>query len=420
MARVSRLMVDRRRVVHGGRHARRRERRLHVGATRRVDEDGVLRPDAVAILSHGNGRGALHVGEQAAVARTECGPALEFPFKTLELGQHDRALQRVHSPTHAHPRVHVAPALPVHADLAAGSGERVVAREDRPAITVAAERLAREEAGAADRAQVAAAPAPVSGAEALRRVLDHRQIVARGDRANGVHVGALAVEAHRHQRAGARRDGGLDQRRIDVAGVRLDIDEHRHRAEQHDRLGRRREGERRRDDLVTGLKTDRHQADQKRLGAAGDGDAVGCAGGGRERRFELRHFGAHDVLAVVEHALDAGVNARLQRRVLALEVHERDRLEAYWSCFVLFPAAFAFGEAERAHGGAPTRWRRFMAARPRSRHRSAADSARRCQGTPPRQHRHRAAVPSARHDGSSSRHGGPARRRRARDRARRG
>ena len=56
---------------------------------------------------------------------------------------------------------------------------------------------------------------------------------------------------------------------IDVAGVGLDVDEHRRRAEQHDHLGGGGEGERRRDDLVARLDAQRHQRDQQRLGAAG-------------------------------------------------------------------------------------------------------------------------------------------------------
>ncbi len=44
-----------------------------------------------------------------------------------------------------------------------------------------------------------------------------------------------------------------------------------------------------------------------------------------EPRLELLDLGAHDVLAVVEHALDAGMDAVLQRRVLRLQVGEGQR-----------------------------------------------------------------------------------------------
>ena len=42
----------------------------------------------------------------------------------------------------------------------------------------------------------------------------------------------------------------------------------------------------------------------------------------RQRRLQLGHFRPHDVLAVIQHALHAGVDAALQRRVLGFEVDE--------------------------------------------------------------------------------------------------
>jgi hypothetical protein len=158
----------------------------------------------------------------------------------------------------------------------------------------------------------------------LRRILDDRQPVARGDRVDLVHVGALAVQAHRHDRPGARRDRGLDPRGIDVAGVGLDVDPHRHAAQQRDGLGGGREGERRRDDLVAGLQVERHHRDQQRLGAAGDGDAMLRAGVRRQRGLELLDLGTHDVLAVVEHRLHAARDLVAQRGVLGLQVDELD------------------------------------------------------------------------------------------------
>jgi hypothetical protein len=85
------------------------------------------------------------------------------------------------------------------------------------------------------------------------------------------------------------------------------------------------EGEGRGDDLVVGPEVQRYQRDEQCLGAAGDRDAVLCAGEFGQPGLELAHLGAHDVLAVVEHALDARVYGRLERRVLALQVDEVDR-----------------------------------------------------------------------------------------------
>jgi hypothetical protein len=54
------------------------------------------------------------------------------------------------------------------------------------------------------------------------------------------------------------------------------------------------------------------------------------AGEGAERGFELGHLGAHDVLAVVEHALDACVDGRLERGVLRFEVDELHGTRSFW------------------------------------------------------------------------------------------
>ena len=119
-----------------------------------------------------------------------------------------------------------------------------------------------------------------------------------------------------------RCDRRLDPGWIDVAGVRLDVDEHRPRPEQHDHLSSRDEGERRRDDLIARFHVERHQRDEQRLGAGSDGDAVLRAGVRGELRLELGDFRAEDVLPVVEHLLDAGVDRFAQRAVLGLEVDE--------------------------------------------------------------------------------------------------
>ena len=64
--------------------------------------------------------------------------------------------------------------------------------------------------------------------------------------------------------------------------------------------------------------------DEQRLGAAGDSDAVLRARVVGELAFEFGHFGAHDVLAMVEHLVDAGVDGALERLILGLEVDELD------------------------------------------------------------------------------------------------
>jgi hypothetical protein len=117
--------------------------------------------------------------------------------------------------------------------------------------------------------------------------------------------------------------------RVDVAGVGLDVDKHRLAAEQHDHLGRGCEGEGRGDDFIARLQAQCHQADQQRFGAASHRDAVLGARVGGELVFKLLDLGAHDVLAVVEHALNARVDGFAQRRILRLEVDELDQNRSF-------------------------------------------------------------------------------------------
>ena len=115
--------------------------------------------------------------------------------------------------------------------------------------------------------------------------------------------------------------------RIDVAGVALDVDKDRFRAEQDDDFGRRDKRERRCDDFVARPDADRHERDQQRFRAARARDAVRRTGVILETFFQLGHFGPEYELAVLEHRAHARIDALTQRGVLGLQVDERrDRL----------------------------------------------------------------------------------------------
>src|SRR5690348_5500252 len=98
----------------------------------------------------------------------------------------------------------VAALLPVRPDLAHGGGKIVVCDEDRPAVAIATERLAWEEAGAGDRGHVATLAAAILGTEALGGVLNDRNTVPFADGIDLVHVGCLAVKGNRNDRLGGR------------------------------------------------------------------------------------------------------------------------------------------------------------------------------------------------------------------------
>ena len=55
---------------------------------------------------------------------------------------------------------------------------------------------------------------------------DRPQPLAPGDRLDGVHVGGLTVQVHRHDADGARRDEGLNARGVDREGVGRGVAEH--------------------------------------------------------------------------------------------------------------------------------------------------------------------------------------------------
>ena len=103
-----------------------------------------------------------------------------------------------------------------------------------------------------------------------------------GDALERVHVGGLAVEMHRQDRARARRDRGRGRVRIERQPLGIDVGEHRPRAGHHDgerRVGRR---ERRRDHLVARADVERAQDQRDRVGAGADADGVRAPAGGRE------------------------------------------------------------------------------------------------------------------------------------------
>ncbi len=321
---VRRLMMKRVRIVHRGGNAAFVEGRLNRRPL--LDRHRVLRPGAGAARSNRRHLQPGQAGQRLRVPRRQRTPPCHFPVEPLELREHHGALQRVHAAPDADSRVHVAAALAMRTDLAAGLGQRVVVGEDGTAVAIAAERLAREKAGAAERAQVAALAGSEAGAEALRRILDDGQAVPLGDGIDRVHVRALAVKAHRKNGSRARRDRRFDLRRVDVEGVLLDVDEDRLAAEQGDHFGRSGKREGRGDHFIAGPKLERHQADQQRLGAAGHGDAVPRADASGKTLLELADFGPQDVLPVIEHTLDSCVDARLERLILALQVDEGYRL----------------------------------------------------------------------------------------------
>jgi len=138
------------------------------------------------------------------------------------------------------------------------------------------------------------------------------------------HVRGLAIEADGHDRLGARAYCRFNEAWVQVAAVRLDIDEDGIRTSENDDLGRRGEGEGRYDHLVARSDAEGHEADQQGVRAACDRYTVAYARIARESILHFDNFGAQNVLAVREDGRNSAVELILDCSLLARKVHEGD------------------------------------------------------------------------------------------------
>src|SRR6185503_6036241 len=99
-----------------------------------------------------------------------------------------------------------------------------VAGGHRATLAIRAQVLAWVKAEAAHVANAADAPPLVLGAMRLRGILDQYQVVPPRDRQNRVHIGRAAIQVHRQDRLGTRRDRGLDLGWVDCERLGVDVD----------------------------------------------------------------------------------------------------------------------------------------------------------------------------------------------------
>ena len=111
-----------------------------------------------------------------------------------------------------------------------------------------------------------------------------------------------------------RSDGRVDRGRIEVEGDRIDVDEHRPRAEPGDAAGGGEERVGGGDDLVARSDAKRHHRHQQRVGPRRDADGVLHAEQGGEFALEPLHLGAHDELLAVADARDGREDRVAERR----------------------------------------------------------------------------------------------------------
>ena len=138
-------------------------------------------------------------------------------------------------------------------------------------------------------------------AQRVGGVLDHRDAPRARERSQRVEIGGVPSEVHRQQRAGARRDRGLDRARVQAQRVALDVHQHRPGAHVLDRAHARGEGPGRGHHLVA------------RPHAVGEQRQVEAAGGVGERHAVAGAGQRRDPLAQFERLGPGGDPARFQR-----------------------------------------------------------------------------------------------------------
>ena len=158
------------------------------------------------------------------------------------------------------------------------------------------------------------------GAERLRGVLDQRQ-PERGELGERRRA---AEEVHGHDRLRPRRDPRGDVVGIEIERDGVDVGEHGRRAGPGDRLGGRVERERRADHLVAGADPHRLEREDERVGAVGDADRVRDVEIRGRLALERLDLGPEDEAARLEHLGEALLELGDQRRVLRLDVDERN------------------------------------------------------------------------------------------------
>ena len=121
-------------------------------------------------------RGLRRSGQQPVVAARHFLAQFDLFGEYLHLGQQHRRLQGIHAAVEADPHIGVLVSpLAVHTDRKKLVPHFPTVREDHAAVTVAAQRLGREKAGACDLSQRPRFFAFLTGAEALGSVFQHEQ-----------------------------------------------------------------------------------------------------------------------------------------------------------------------------------------------------------------------------------------------------
>ena len=195
-----------------------------------------------------------------------------------------------------------------------------VVGQQRAAFAAGAEVFAGIKTEAGNFAERADDFALVFCAVRLGGVFDERQLVFAANRQDRIEVERMAVEMHRHDGLGARRDGAFDQLGVEIEDGVVNIHKDRFRADVGNRPARGDEREGRGDDLVARADAEQQHGHVQRRGAAVESGTVFRADEFGEVLFKLRHVGAEAKGAVVNGPRNGGVQFFAERAQLRHQV----------------------------------------------------------------------------------------------------
>ncbi len=158
----------------------------------------------------------------------------------------------------------------------------------------------------------------IGGANRLCCIFDDRNAVTPAQREQRVHLGALPVDVHRHDRLRARRDRARNLRHVEIVSMRIDIDEHRPRAEPRDTTPGRKKAERRRDDLAAGADVEGHHRKQQRIRTGSTTDRIFRVTILGNRAFQPAHFIAEHKALRLQHTFNCRAHFVSERGILRL------------------------------------------------------------------------------------------------------
>ena len=168
-----------------------------------------------------------------------------------------------------------------------------------------------------------------AGAKSLRGIIQREHILTRANRFNGGPIRGQAEQINANHGARAQPaaalyflNASLKISNVHIVAVFIHIHENR-RGPQHQRhLGGRGIGEGGQEYRITAANPLRHHGDLQRIRAGGNAHAMRRPREAGEPRFKLRHFGAHNETARIEHCGDAPIKLRADQFLLRQHVKQ--------------------------------------------------------------------------------------------------